>query len=91
MFELCDTDSSSPRLGELKPIAELQAELAHVFPRQGSIDWELRMHRREYVEAGALFEIGGRLMAHPPTFEKVALAIGRRKVAERAGINSQPA
>jgi len=74
---------AAPALGELRPLTELQRELAHIFPSRGSLDWEIRRNRREYVSAGAIFEIAGRLMAHPATFERTALAIGARKVAER--------
>jgi hypothetical protein len=61
----------------------LQRELAHIFPSQGSLDWEVRVNRREYVAAGAIFEVAGRLLAHPPTFARTALGIGARKVAAR--------
>lgn len=78
---------NGPALGELVPVRDLRqdAEIAQIFPGPGSLDWELRQHRRDYVAAGALFEIAGRLMAHPPTFKKTALAIGARKLAERTG------
>jgi hypothetical protein len=72
---------ATPALSELRPLRELQRELAHVFPSRGSLDWEVRAHRHEYVAAGAIFEVAGRLMAHPPTFARVALEIGARKVA----------
>ena len=75
--------SQAPALSELRPLDELQRELAHLFPSRGSIDWELRSHRQAYVAAGAIFEIAGRLMAHPDTFKRTALAIGARKIAER--------
>ena len=70
-------------LSELVPVKNLQRNLPNVFPTRGALDWELRVHRAEYVRGGAIFEVAGRLVAHPPTFEKVALAIARRKVALR--------
>ena len=62
---------------------ELQQLLAKQFPSAGSMEWQVRTHRAEYVRAGAIFEIAGRLMAHPPTFQRVALEIGARLVAAR--------
>jgi len=78
--------NGSPTLSELRPIRELQRELAHIFPTPGSLDWELRAHRREYIQAGAVFEVAGRLMAHPVIFGRVALEIGARKMAVRNGL-----
>jgi len=74
---------TAPALSELRSLRELQHELAHIFPSRGSLDWEVRANRKAYIAAGAIFEIAGRLMAHPATFERTALAIGARKVAER--------
>ncbi len=76
-------------LRDLVPVRDLQRELANVFPSQGSLDWELRTHRREYVAGGAIFEVAGRLMAHPATFAKVALSIAARKLATRADLEPQ--
>lgn len=70
-------------LGELRSIEDLQKDLAHIFPSRGSLDWELRTNRREYLKARALFEISGRLMAHPGTFKRVALEIASRRVSVR--------
>lgn len=73
----------SPLLSELRTMEQLQRELKHVFPSAGSLEWELRANRRAYVRAGALFEIAGRLMAHPTTFAKTALSIGKAKIGSR--------
>lgn len=76
-------EGQSPALSELVPIRELQQQLARVFPTRGALDWELRVHRAEYVRGGAIFVVAGRLVAHPPRFERVALEIASRKVAAR--------
>ena len=71
-------------LSELVRAHELREdpEIAMLFPGDGSLTWELRERRREYADAGALFLIAGRLVAHPATFKRVALAIGARRLAE---------
>jgi hypothetical protein len=74
--------ASAPALAELIPMRELQQRLARIFPSAASLEWHTRRHRTEYVQRGALFEIAGRLMAHPPTFERVALQIGARTVTQ---------
>lgn len=70
-------------LSELVALGDLQARLSHIFPTRASLDWHLRMHRAAHVEAGAIFDIGPGLMAHPPTFEKVVLAIGAAEAKRR--------
>lgn len=71
-----------PPAGELKSLSELQAELAHLFPSPAGLEWEIRMHKAEYVAAGAIFKIGRRWLAHPPTFKATTLAIGARRARE---------
>jgi hypothetical protein len=79
------TTTPAPRLDELVQARELHKSecVSKVFSTAGRVEWELRMHRRDYIEGGALFEIGGRLMVHPERFSKVALSIGARKAAGR--------
>lgn len=73
-------------VNELCSVRELQSKLATVFPTQGSMDWALRIHKKEYIAGGALFEIGGRLLAHLPTFERLTIEIGAKKLAARHGV-----
>lgn len=84
------TSGNAPRADELVPLRALQSRLARIFPTQGSMDWEVRNHRREYIAGGALFEIGGRLLAHPPTFERIALELGSKKLAARHSVSPPP-
>lgn len=84
-------EAESPRLSELVTVRELQPQLAHIFRTPAALEWELRLHRAEYVEGGALFIVARRLLAHPPTFEKIALRIGARKVATRSHAEPSPA
>jgi hypothetical protein len=74
---------TAPLLNELVPMPKLQKQLVHIFPSMGSLEWHFRQHRKEYIAAGAIVEIAGRLLAHPPTFKYVALDIGKRTLAER--------
>jgi hypothetical protein len=71
-------------LREVVCVRELREdpEIALLFPGDGSLNWELRERRGEYVKAGALFLIAGRLFAHRPTFKRVVLEIGARRLAE---------
>lgn len=75
---------ASVRVEELVSIRELQNQLANLFPSRGSLEWELRQNRRDYVDQGALFIIAGRLLTHPETFKCVALSIGARKAGRGA-------
>ena len=68
---------------DMRTLPALQEQLSALFPSIHSLNWELRQHRSRYVEAGALFEIGGRLVAHPAKFEATAMQIGAERAAER--------
>jgi len=70
---------------QLARISDLQSLIADLFPSRGSLDWEIRQHRSEYIAGGALFEIAGRLLAHPTTFRRIALSIGAKRLAVRHG------
>ena len=70
-------------LSELVPFRDLQRELARQFPSEASLEWHWRQHRREYVGGGAVFEIAGRLLAHPEKFKQIALRIGQRALTAR--------
>jgi hypothetical protein len=75
-----------PRPDQLVRPRELVEELKDLFPSEGSLEWEIKQHRRDYIAGGALFEIAGRLLAHPQKFRCVALQIGARKLAARHGV-----
>jgi hypothetical protein len=55
----------------------------HLFPSDTSLRWHLRRYREEYVAAGALLEIAGRLVVDPRKFESVLREVGARAAAER--------
>jgi hypothetical protein len=76
------------QLEELVPVMALQPPLSNVFPTAGALEWNFRQHKREYLDGGALFQVGQRLMAHPATFKRIALAIAARKAREHLGIGT---
>jgi hypothetical protein len=86
---MAPSGNGDPSLGELVRLKELRADpdIARIFPGEQSLVWEIRQHRAEYVIAGALFEVAGRLLAHPATFKRIALAIGARRLADRIDPN----
>jgi hypothetical protein len=55
----------------------------HLFPSDTALRWHLRNHRDAYIAAGALMEIGGRLVVDPPKFEEVLREVGQRVAAAR--------
>ncbi|MDA8109111.1 MAG: hypothetical protein M0015_10840 [Betaproteobacteria bacterium] len=81
----------SPALSELRTVPEAQSELTNIFPTLGALEWELKVRRREYIEAGAFFWVAGRILLHPARFAETALKIGTREAARRAARTSQPA
>lgn len=79
-----DGPKQKPRIDELVTFAELHKKLQYVFEKPGALVWAYKRHRKEYFEAGAVYEIAGRLLAHPPTFEAVTLEIGSRPRKRRS-------
>jgi hypothetical protein len=77
----------SPKVEELVRMAALQDIVSDLFPSAGSLEWELRKHRMDYIRGGALYEIAGRLLAHPARFRAIALELGARRLAVRHGLD----
>jgi hypothetical protein len=56
---------------------------AHLFPSDVSLRWHLRKHKRAYVKAGALMEVGGRFVCDAEKMERTLREIGAHVAAER--------
>ena len=80
----------SPPLSEYRAFRELQPELRNIFPSIGALEWDLRTHRVELIQAGALIEIGRRYLVHPGLYQKALRERGTRAAAARAGIQGGP-
>jgi hypothetical protein len=85
---MANANMLAPRINELKPLADLHTDdrLQHIFDTANKVAWCYRVNRAEFIQAGAVYEICGRLLAHPERFEQVVLAIGSRTLARRHGI-----
>lgn len=68
-------DSPSP--GALLPLAEYQEHRPNLFPSPHSLNWYVRQHRAELVEAGALVFHAGRWIAIPEQFDAFVLHAGK--------------
>ena len=81
-------DAAAARLDELVLLGELHEHprLKQLLPSKSSAEWAVRTHRAEYIAGGAVYEIFGRLLAHPGHFERVTLEIGSRTLAQRHGV-----
>ena len=60
-----------------------QESRKHLFPSQQSLQWFMRTHKRELVEAGGLLLIAGRNVIAPAAFDALVLEDGRRKAGLR--------
>lgn len=56
---------------------------AHLFPSEVSLRWHLRKYRADYIAAGALLEVAGRLVCDPAKMEEALRKVGARVAAER--------
>ncbi len=79
--------SDVPRT-RLVGIWDWQEHNAHLFPSETSLRWHLRQHREDYVQRGALLEIGGRLFVDPERFEQTLRDVGSRVASIRSGIRA---
>lgn len=61
----------------LLTVAEWVALRPDLYPAEHAFDWRWRVHKRIYIEAGAVLLIGGRRMIDPSACERVELEIGR--------------
>lgn len=75
--------NDSLQINELVTPRELQKMVPAIFPSPGSLDWELRTNRAEYISGGAMMEIGGRLLLHPKRFCDISMRIGAARLAKR--------
>jgi hypothetical protein len=75
--------SDAVKLEEFVPMDQLQLKLSNIYQSRGSLEWAWRKHREQFISGGAVFEIAGRLLAHPATFARVALEIGADRLARR--------
>lgn len=86
-----DTAVRATSLAQLIHFKQAQPLLRHLFPTEGSLQWELRIHRRTYIEGGAIYLIAGRLLVDIARFEAIALRRGLTEAAKSAGVSSPAA
>lgn len=55
----------------------------HLFPSDTSLRWHLRKYRADYIAAGALLEVAGRLVCDTVKMEQALREVGARAAAER--------
>lgn len=54
-----------------------------VFPTPYALHWDMRVHRLELIEAGALLRPTGRWLIYPPAYDGVKLRSGTERAKER--------
>ena len=77
------TEQPAPNVGQLVHVSKLHPLVRDLFPTEGSVQWEIRQRKQQYIAGGALFEIAGRLLVWPEVFRRVALEEGARRLAAR--------
>ena len=78
-------ESSATQLSRLVTPTDYQsAGRGHVFPSATSLQWFMRVHRRELVQRGAVVKIAGRTLIDGERMDAAALAVGAAAVAEAA-------
>lgn len=75
--------NTPPALENLQQVAAYQAANAHVFGSVPSLNWFIRQHRDELLNAGALVQLAGRWLVDGPVFTQQVLEIGRKTAVAR--------
>lgn len=57
-------------------LSEYRQQRQRFFPSEGSLQWFLRQHRAELIEAGALLLHAGKYFANPETFDAFVMKAG---------------
>lgn len=73
-----DTNGHSFSLAQVQPPEEYRQTRAHVLPSKGAVQWFIRQHKKELVDAGALLVIRGQWYVDPPKFDAVFLNVAQR-------------
>jgi hypothetical protein len=74
----------SETIQSLVPLLSYQKSREHIFPSEESARWQVRKHKAELIEAGALIIVAGRQMVVPERFDAAVFDIGRRLAAKKA-------
>lgn len=66
-------------LGALVSIQDYQRANANVFPSRGSVEWFVRQHKLNLIEARAIYIITRRTLLHAQRFNAYVLKVGERR------------
>lgn len=61
----------------LLTVEQYREARSHVFASPSAIEWHIRTHKREWIEAGALLVIAGRRFINPAAADGLVLRIGQ--------------
>lgn len=59
-------------------LEQYRQQRAHLFPTMNSLQWWMRSHRRQAIEAGALLLVRGRYHVNPEKFDACIVACGQQ-------------
>ena len=72
-------------LDSVRPLPEYREPRSHIFPSDNSLNWFVRQHKGELVEAGAMLLLNGQWHANDERFDATVLEIGKRAAQKRGG------
>ena len=73
-------------LANLKTVDQYRESRQHVFPSDTALRWQIRQHRPELTERGAIVVLRGRLFIHENRFDQIIQEIGSRPMGARARV-----
>ena len=80
----------SVSLDSLQSLEDYQIQQRNIFPSRPSIDWFVRVHKKELIEAGALVLLTGKSVVNPTAFSQTVLSIGQRTALARLKSSIEP-
>lgn len=71
-------------LKKLRKLSDYRQKREHIFASPSALDWFIRMHKLQLVEAGALVLLTGQWRAHEERFDAVVLEVGSAAAARQS-------
>lgn len=73
------------QLANVRKLVDYRQQRAHVFPSNNALQWFVRQHRTELVEAGAIVMLTGQWHAVDDKFDAFVMEAGRQAARRHAG------
>lgn len=78
------SQSAAQSLADLQDPETYRAARLGAYPSPQSLQWAMRAHRKQLIDAGAMTFPNGRWLINPGAFDSVMLRVGAQRAMNRA-------